>query len=136
MVNLCPVTSATTIRLDVQGGVARMTFDRPEVLNAGNAQFAADLGRAVAAIDARDDVLVVVMTGAGRGFQTRVDLKALAAAQLRRPDPPPRADPPPSRPLGTSDSRARADGPAGHRRHQRQLHRRRPPAGAGVRLPA
>ena len=86
MVNHSPVTPATTIRLDVQGGVARMTFDRPEVLNAGNAQFAADLGRAVAAIDARDDVLVVVMTGAGRAFQTGVDLKALAAGELTQPD--------------------------------------------------
>ena len=86
MVNHCPMTSATTIRLDVQGGVARMTFDRPEVLNAGNAQFAADLGRAVAAINARDDVRVVVMTGAGRAFQTGVDLKALAAGELTQPD--------------------------------------------------
>jgi len=32
-----------------------MTFDRPEVRTAGNAQFAADLGRAVAAINARDE---------------------------------------------------------------------------------
>src|SRR5882724_4489503 len=86
MVNHCPMTSATTIRLDVQGGVARMTFDRPEVLNAGNAQFAADLGRAVAAINARDDVRVVVMTGAGRAFQSGVDLKALAAGELTQPD--------------------------------------------------
>src|SRR5262245_139207 len=86
MVNHCPVTSATTIRLNVQGAVARMTFDRPEVLNAGNAQFAADLGRAVAAIDARDDVRVVVMTGAGRAFQTGVDLKALASGDLTQPD--------------------------------------------------
>jgi enoyl-CoA hydratase/carnithine racemase len=86
VVNHSPVTPATTIRLDVQGGVARLTFDRPEVLNAGNAQFAADLGRAVTAIDARDDVLVVVMTGAGRAFQTGVDLKALAAGELTQPD--------------------------------------------------
>src|SRR4029453_17113866 len=86
MVNHCPVTSATTIRLDVQGGVARMTFDRPEVLIAGNARFAADLGRAVAAIDARADVRVVVMTGAGRAFQTGVDLRALAAGELTQPD--------------------------------------------------
>src|SRR4030095_14754410 len=84
--NACPAASTTTIRLDVQGGVARMTFDRPEVLNAGNAQFAADLGRAVATIDARDDVRVVVMTGAGRAFQTGVDLRALAAGELTQPD--------------------------------------------------
>jgi enoyl-CoA hydratase/carnithine racemase len=86
MVNHGPMTEATTIRLDVQRGVARMTFDRPEVLNAGNARFAADLGRAVAAINARDDVRVVVLTGAGRAFQTGVDLKALAAGELTQPD--------------------------------------------------
>jgi hypothetical protein len=33
MVNHCPMTEAT-IRLDVRGDVARMTFDRPHVLNA------------------------------------------------------------------------------------------------------
>jgi len=86
MVNHCPVTSATTIRLDVQGGLARMTFDRPEVLNAGNAQFAAELAEVVAALGARDDVRVVVMTGAGRAFQTGVDLKALAAGELSLAD--------------------------------------------------
>ena len=70
----------------MQDGVARMTFDRPEVLNAGNAQFAGDLRRAVAAIDASTDVRVVVMSGAGRAFQTGVDLKALAAGELTQPD--------------------------------------------------
>src|SRR5438094_550266 len=76
MVNHCPMTEAT-IRLDVRGPVARLTFDRPHVLNAGNARFATDLGEAVSAIAARRDVRVVVMTGAGRAFQTGVDLKAL-----------------------------------------------------------
>src|SRR3989442_13567972 len=85
MVNHCPMTEAT-IRLDVQGPVARMTFDRPHVLNAGDARFAADLGEAVAALGARRDVRVVVMTGAGRAFQTGVDLTALAAGELRLAD--------------------------------------------------
>src|SRR5437899_2986300 len=81
MVNHCPMTEAT-IRLDVQGPVARMTFDRPHVLNAGNARFATDLGEAVSAIAARREVRVVVMTGAGRAFQTGVDLKALATGEI------------------------------------------------------
>src|SRR5439155_942690 len=58
MVNHCPMTEAT-IRLDVQGEVARMTFDRPHVLNAGNSRFATELGEAVATIGARPDVLAV-----------------------------------------------------------------------------
>jgi enoyl-CoA hydratase/carnithine racemase len=75
-----------TIRLDVRGPIARMTFDRPEVLNAGNARFAAELGEAVATVAARSGVRVVVMTGAGRAFQTGVDLKALAAGELTLSD--------------------------------------------------
>src|SRR5437879_869426 len=75
-----------TIRLDVRGPIARMTFDRQHVLNAGNARFAAELGDAVATIAARSDVRVVVMTGAGRAFQTGVDLKALAAGALTLSD--------------------------------------------------
>src|SRR5262249_38773760 len=75
-----------TIRLDVRDEVGRITFDRPHVLNAGNARFATELGEAVAAVNARRDVRVVVMTGAGRAFQTGVDLKALAAGELTQPD--------------------------------------------------
>ncbi|HKC99425.1 MAG TPA: enoyl-CoA hydratase/isomerase family protein [Methylomirabilota bacterium] len=75
-----------TIRLDVQGPVARITFDRPHVLNAGNSRFASELAEAVAAIAARRDVRVVVLTGAGRAFQTGVDLKALAAGELTQGD--------------------------------------------------
>src|SRR5262247_307557 len=47
MVNHCPMAEAT-IKLSVDGAVARLTFDRPHVLNAGNARFAADLAEAVA----------------------------------------------------------------------------------------
>jgi enoyl-CoA hydratase/carnithine racemase len=85
VVNHCPM-SETTIRLSVDGPVARLTFDRPHVLNAGNSRFATELAEAVAAIAARPDVRVVVMTGAGRAFQTGVDLKALAAGELTQPD--------------------------------------------------
>jgi enoyl-CoA hydratase/carnithine racemase len=85
MINHCPMTEAT-IRLDVRGAVARITFDRPHVLNAGNSRFAAELGEVVASINARRDVRVVVMTGAGRAFQTGVDLMALAAGELTQSD--------------------------------------------------
>jgi enoyl-CoA hydratase len=82
MVNHCPMTRARTIRLDVRGPLARMTFDRPDVLNAGNARFAADLADVVRDISGLDDVRVIVMSGAGRAFQTGVDLKALATGEL------------------------------------------------------
>src|SRR2546426_961304 len=82
MVQRLPMTQAQTVRLDVDGALARMTFNRPEVLNAGNARFAAELGEVVDALAAHRDVRVVVMTGAGRAFQTGVDLTALAAGEL------------------------------------------------------
>jgi enoyl-CoA hydratase/carnithine racemase len=67
-----------TIRLAVDGPLARVTLDRPEVLNAGNADWVRDLGEVVDHIARASDVRVVVLTGAGRAFCTGVDLGALA----------------------------------------------------------
>ncbi len=72
----------TSIRLAVDGAVARLTLDRPEVLNAGDARWVSDLGEAVARIESAPDVRVVVITGAGRAFCTGVDLGALASGAL------------------------------------------------------
>jgi enoyl-CoA hydratase/carnithine racemase len=80
------MTNGQTVHLGVQGPVARLTFNRPEVLNAGDARFAAELTDAVTRLGAERDVRVVVMTGAGRAFQTGVDLNALAAGALTLPD--------------------------------------------------
>jgi enoyl-CoA hydratase/carnithine racemase len=68
----------TTIRYRVDGPVARLTLDRPRVLNAGNAEWVRDLNAVVARLEAEPDVRVVVITGAGRAFSTGVDLGALA----------------------------------------------------------
>ena len=68
-----------TVRLAVDGPLARITLDRPRVLNAGNAQWVRDLGDVVARIERAPDVRVVVLRGAGRAFCTGVDLDALAS---------------------------------------------------------
>ncbi len=75
-----------TMRLEVTGALARLTLDRPRVLNAGNRQWVADLNEAVRQLQARPDVRVVVLTGAGRAFCTGVDLAELAAGDFRLPD--------------------------------------------------
>jgi enoyl-CoA hydratase/carnithine racemase len=67
-----------TIRLALEGSVARVTLDRPAVLNAGNAEWVRDLGDAVARLQRAPEARVVVVTGAGRAFSTGVDLDALA----------------------------------------------------------
>jgi enoyl-CoA hydratase/carnithine racemase len=70
------------IRLEIEGPVARVTMNRPEVLNAGDPGWVAELNDAVAQIGARADLRVAVITGAGRAFSTGVDLKSLAAGQM------------------------------------------------------
>jgi enoyl-CoA hydratase/carnithine racemase len=70
--------STPTVRLELDGPLARLTLDRPHVLNAGDARFTADLEAAVAELGRRRDVRIVVLSGAGRAFSTGVDLEALA----------------------------------------------------------
>jgi enoyl-CoA hydratase/carnithine racemase len=70
------------MRLEITGAVARLTLDRPRVLNAGNRRWVADLNDAVRRLQDRPDVRVVVLTGAGRAFCTGVDLTELAAGQF------------------------------------------------------
>ena len=76
----------TTIRLRLDGPVARVTLDRPEVLNAGNAAWVRDLQDVVMRLERAPDARVVVITGAGRGFCTGVDLDALAAGSFALSD--------------------------------------------------
>jgi enoyl-CoA hydratase/carnithine racemase len=72
----------STMRLELDGALGRLTLERPEVLNAGNAAWVADLNAAVRAIAERPEVRVVVLRGAGRAFCTGVDLKALASGEF------------------------------------------------------
>ncbi len=76
----------STVRLETKGPVARLTLERPEVLNAGDRAWVADLNAAVRELTTLDEVRVVVLTGAGRAFSTGVDLKALASGAFGLPD--------------------------------------------------
>jgi enoyl-CoA hydratase len=72
----------TTIRLAIDGPVARVTLDRPAVLNAGDAEWVRDLNDVVARLARIPEARVVVVTGAGRAFSTGVDLDALAGGRF------------------------------------------------------
>lgn len=76
---------APAVALTLDGPVARITLNRPEVLNAGDPAWVADLTAAVAAIAARAELRVGVITGAGRAFCTGVDLTALAGGAMPLP---------------------------------------------------
>jgi enoyl-CoA hydratase/carnithine racemase len=74
-----------SVQLDLDGPVARVTLNRPEVLNAGDPAWVAELTDVVARISSRRELRVGVITGAGRAFSTGVDLRALAAGEMRLP---------------------------------------------------
>jgi enoyl-CoA hydratase/carnithine racemase len=75
-----------TMRLEIADEVARLTLDRPDVLNAGDREWVRDLGEAVSRIGDARGVRVAVITGAGRAFCTGVDLGALARGEFGFPD--------------------------------------------------
>lgn len=69
-------------------GVTVITLNRPEKLNALDAELVEDLHRTLDEIRADDDCRVVVLTGAGRGFCSGLDLTApspIAASDLGMP---------------------------------------------------
>jgi enoyl-CoA hydratase len=65
----------TVKRSELGPGVALLTLDRPERLNALNRELVEDLHMALDDVAADETVRVVVLTGAGRGFCAGLDLK-------------------------------------------------------------
>ncbi|MFJ4774195.1 crotonase/enoyl-CoA hydratase family protein [Streptomyces uncialis] len=64
-----------------EDGIAVVTINRPEARNAVNRAVADAVAEAVDQLDARDDLVVGVITGAGGTFCAGADLKALAAGE-------------------------------------------------------
>jgi enoyl-CoA hydratase/carnithine racemase len=64
----------------VEDGVATITLNRPEKLNAWTGVLGGVLREALATADADDGVRAIVITGAGRGFCAGADMSRLAAA--------------------------------------------------------
>ncbi len=63
-----------TIKLDIAKGVATLTLNRPDRMNAFTPQMATDMIAAFDETDANDDVRVVIVTGEGRAFCAGADL--------------------------------------------------------------
>jgi 2-(1,2-epoxy-1,2-dihydrophenyl)acetyl-CoA isomerase len=74
-----------TITLERRGHVAILTLNRPDRLNAINRAMMADLPAAIAALKADDEVRVVVVTGAGKGFCAGADLTGFGPVATGQP---------------------------------------------------
>jgi enoyl-CoA hydratase len=79
------------VLVDVTDRVATITLNRPEARNALNAELRRALPQAVADCDTRDDVDVLILTGADPVFCAGLDLKELGARP--RADRPAERDP-------------------------------------------
>ncbi len=70
-------------RFEREGGIATVTLDRPDKLNALTFEAYADLRDLLAQLPHRGDVRVLIVRGAGRGFCSGGDVHEIIGATLR-----------------------------------------------------
>lgn len=75
--------SYKTLTVSTEGHIARITLDRPDRLNAMNADFWNELPAAVRALDASGDIRAIVIDANGKHFTAGLDLGMFGAP----PDP-------------------------------------------------
>jgi enoyl-CoA hydratase/carnithine racemase len=68
------------LRVEIADGIATVTFDRPEKMNALTFDAYADLRDVLGELPHRDDVRALVITGAGRGFCSGGDVHEIIGA--------------------------------------------------------
>ena len=67
------------ILVETRGRVGLITLNRPKALNALNAALIADLGHALDAFEANDEIGALVLTGSEKAFAAGADIKEMAA---------------------------------------------------------
>lgn len=70
-----PPSSYSTLLLEHRDGIAQITLNRPEKLNALNAGLQAEFVRCLREISGNDSIRVVILTGKGRGFCSGLDIR-------------------------------------------------------------
>jgi 2-(1,2-epoxy-1,2-dihydrophenyl)acetyl-CoA isomerase len=84
-----PSIQLESVNLRVADGVGTVELNRPEALNAWNAQLGVDLLAALRAVADDEAVRAVLVTGAGRAFSSGADLKDVGGGETTpdgRPD--------------------------------------------------
>jgi enoyl-CoA hydratase len=77
----------TLVREAPSDGVVLLRLNRPERLNALNAELVGELQRAFASLATEPDVRVVVLTGTGRGFCSGIDVRNFGGPTPAAGDP-------------------------------------------------
>lgn len=70
--------------VEVDAGVVSITMNRPAARNAIDRDMSFEVAAAVDALDARDDLRVGILTGAGGNFSAGMDLKAFVRGEATR----------------------------------------------------
>ncbi len=70
----------SSIKAEIEGGIAIITLDKPEKMNAFDDILSAELDDVFAKLEEDDDVNVIVLTGTGKAFCAGGDVKAMAEA--------------------------------------------------------
>lgn len=78
--------SYSNMRLEIEDGVAVITFDRAEQMNVFTGAMMDELGDAYQRCDADDDVRAVVVTGAGKAFCAGMDMSGGGSTFDAQPD--------------------------------------------------
>ena len=74
----------SVVLVEKSGGIATITLNRPEALNALNAELRDAISRAFQDLAKDAEVRVAILTGAGRAFSAGIDLKELSSGRLER----------------------------------------------------
>jgi len=72
------------VQVERRANIATITLNRPATRNAFNAALRKRVLEVLREIESFDDLRVVILTGAGRGFSAGADLKAPMASDVRR----------------------------------------------------
>jgi len=75
------MNASGVLLFEVDQGVATLTLNRPERLNALNLELKARLSDVIAEISGRADIRAVILTGAGRAFCAGGDIREMDAAR-------------------------------------------------------
>src|SRR3954469_21522641 len=80
------MTAEKTLLVETKDGVATLTLNRPDKLNAFNRELSGELVFALAALEKDDRVRAILLTGAGRAFCAGQDLAEAIPKGEEQPD--------------------------------------------------